>query len=106
MQHLTGTSTELTLGALSPAGAELGALPCVCACSVAEESSGMGAADAVTRGLAAKAGASATIVVGLAANAGASAIPTVGAGASAISAVGACTNSSVKYTVRVTTTAA
>ena len=79
MQHRTGTSTALALGALSPAGAELGASPCVCACSVAEESSGMGAAGAVTWGLAAKAGASATIVVGLAANAGASATATVGA---------------------------
>ncbi len=81
MQQPTGTSNALALGALSPAGAELGALPCVCACSVAEDSSGMGAAGAVTCGLAAKAGASVTVVVGLAANAGASAIPTVGAGA-------------------------
>lgn len=77
MQQRTGTAGAL--GALSPAGAEVGALPCVCACSVAEESCGMGAAGAVTWGLAAKAGACATIVVGLAANAGASVIATVGA---------------------------
>ena len=62
VQHRTGTAGAL--GALSPAGAEVGALPCVCACRDAEESCGMGAAGAVTWGLAANAGASAIATVG------------------------------------------
>ena len=87
------TGTAGALGALSPAGAEAGASPCDCACSVAEGSCGMAAAGAVTWDVAAKAGACAIVVVGLAAKAGACAIVVVGlaakAGACAIATVGA-----------------